>query len=176
MSRPRIKQPATVAHLLLLVDKSPATERMVTYVAGVIGRRRDFLAHFLFLMPQMPVGLLETGGSEDPTEETALNEELYRQQDAWIASAKATAKPALNELTAIMRKAGVPSRVIDVAFSNPYEAANSDRAILGFAQEEECHTIVVAHDSHSWFREMTGGHLAERLLRHAKGMAIWVVQ
>ncbi len=165
-----------MAHLLLLVDKSAATKRMVSYVAGVVGKHRNFLVHFLYLMPQMPVRLLETGGSEDPTEETALNEELYRQQDEWISSAKSAAKPALNELITIMRRAAVPSRSIDVAFSNPYEAANPDRAILGFAEEEQCHTIVVGHDSHSWFREMTGGHLAERLLRHAKGMAIWVVQ
>src|SRR5579872_5964938 len=91
-------QAAKSAHLLLLVDESSASKRMVAYVAGIIGRRRNFHIHLLYLMPFMPVQLLETGGADTPKKETELNAELHRQQDQWIVSKETAAKPALDEL------------------------------------------------------------------------------
>jgi len=173
---PLTKQSAKHAHLLLLVDESSASERMVAYVADMIARRRNFHLHLLYLMPRMPARLLETGGAEDPEQEILVDEELHREQDRWISSEKSAAKPKINGLVARMRHAGVANAAIDIAFSDPFEGPNADRAILSFATDKQCHTIVVGHDSHSWLREITGGHLAEQLLRHAKGMAIWVVQ
>jgi nucleotide-binding universal stress UspA family protein len=169
-------QAAKSAHLLLLVDESSASKRMVAYVAGIIGRRRNFHIHLLYLMPFMPVQLLETGGADTPKKETELNTELHRQQGQWIVSTETAAKPALDELVRVLREAGIPNRAIDIEFTDPYESGSPDRAIVVFAGEMQCHTIVIGHDSHSWFREMTGGHLTEHLLRHAKGIAIWVVQ
>jgi nucleotide-binding universal stress UspA family protein len=169
-------QAAKSAHLLLLVDKSSASKRMVAYVAGIIGRRRNFHVHLLYLMPYMPAQLLETGGAENPKKEEEVNADLHQQQGQWVASAEAAAKPALDELAVVMRKAGIPSRSIDIEFTDPYESGTPDRAILGFAAERQCHTIVIGHDSHSWFHEMTGGHLTEHLFRHAKGATLWIVQ
>lgn len=164
------------ARLLLLVDESAASKRMVGYVAGIIGRRRNFHLHLLYLMPRMPAQLLETGGADTPKREEEVNAELHRQQEQWIASKRTAARPMLDELVAIMRKGGVSSRSIETEFTDPYEAATLDRAVLGLAAERGCHTIALGHDSHSWFREMTGGHLTEHLLRHAKGMTLWVVE
>ena len=169
-------QAAEAANLLLLVDESSPSKRMVGYVASIIGRRRKFHFHLLYLMPTFPVQLLETGGSENPETETELNQELHRQQEQWIATAKAGAKPVIDELLLVMRKGGVSGRNTEIDFTDPSDAANPDRAILSFAAEKQCHTIVIGHDSHSWFREVTGGHLAEHLLRHARGMTLWVVQ
>ncbi len=169
-------QAAKAAHLLLLVDQSSASERMVGYVASIIGRRRNFHLHLLYLMPPLPVELLETGGSENPDTETQLNQELHRQQEQWIATTKAGAKPVIDSLLRIMRKGGVSGRSTDIDFTDPSEADSPDRAILSFAAEKQCHTIVIGHDSHSWFREMSGGHLTEHLFRHARGITLWVVQ
>ncbi len=162
--------------LLLLVDESAASKRMVGYVAGIIGRRRNFHLHLLHLMPRMPVQLLETGGADTPEREEEVNAELHRQQEQWIASKRTAARPMLDELIAIMRKSGVSRRSIEIEFTDPYEAATLDRAVLGLAAERGYHTIALGHDSHSWFREMTGGHLTEHLLRRARGMTLWVVE
>lgn len=167
---------AKSAHLLLVADESPASKRMADYIAAIIGRRRNFHLHVLYLMPRMPVQLLESGGGDTPRQEEEVNAELHRQQEEWISSRKAAAQTTLNQLVAIMRKGGVPRRAIDIEFSDPNEAAILDRAIPSLAAERGCHTIVIGHESHSWFREMTGGHLAEHLLRHTKATAVWVVQ
>ncbi len=167
---------AKSTHLLLLADESHASKRMADYIAAIIGRHRNFHLHLLYLMPRMPVQLLETGGGDTPKQEEEVNADLHRQQEAWIESQKAAAQSTLNQLVAIMRKGGVPKRAIDIEFSDPNEAAVLDRAIPSLAAERGCHTIVMGHESHSWFREMTGGHLTEHLLRHTKATAVWVVQ
>ena len=167
---------AKSTHLLLLADDSPASKRMADYIAGIIGRHRNFYLHLLYLLPRLPVQLLETGGGDTPKQEEKVNAELHRQQEEWISSRKAAAQSMLNELVATMRKSGVSRRALEIEFSDPNEAAFLDRAIPRLAAERGCHTIVIGHESHSWFREMTGGHLVEHLLRHTRATAIWVVQ
>ncbi len=167
---------AKSTHLLLLADESHASKRMADYIAAIIGRHRNFRLHLLYLMPRMPVQLLESGGGNTPKQEEEVNAELHRQQEEWINSRKAAAQSTLNQLVDIMRKGGVSRRAIDVDFSDPNEAAILDRVIPSLAAERSCHTIVIGHESHSWFREMTGGHLAEHLLRHTRATAVWVVQ
>jgi nucleotide-binding universal stress UspA family protein len=164
------------ARLLLLVDASAASKRMVDYVAGIIGRRRNFHLYLLHLMPRMPAQLMETGGADTPKREAEVNAELHREQEQWIASKRTAARPVLDELVAILRKSRVSGRSIEIVFTDPLDAATLDRAVLGLAAERGCHTIALGHDSHSWFREMTGGHLTEHLLRHARGMTLWVVE
>jgi len=105
-----------------------------------------------------------------------LAQDSTLNRDMQLANADTAAKPALDELVSVLRDAGIPNRAIDIEFTDPYESGSPDRAIVVFAGEMQCHTIVIGHDSHSWFREMTGGHLAEHLLRHTKATAVWVVQ
>jgi nucleotide-binding universal stress UspA family protein len=167
---------AKSTHLLLLADESPASKRMADYIAAIIGRHRNFHLHLLYLMPRLPVQLLETGGGDTPEQEEEVNTELHRQQEEWISRRKAAAQSTLDELVATMRKGGVSRRAVEIEFSDPNEAAILDRAIPGLAAERGCHTIVIGHESHSWFHEMTGGHLTEHLLRHTTATAIWVVQ
>lgn len=167
---------AKSVHLLLLADESPASERMAAYIAATIGRHRNFYLHLLYLMPRLPAQLLETGGADTPEQEEKVNAELHRQQQEWINSRKAAAEPTLNKLVNTMRKGGVPRKAVEIEFSEPNDAAVLDHAIPRLAAERGCHTIVIGHESHSWFREMSGGHLAEHLLRHTRATAIWVVQ
>ena len=167
---------AKSTHLLLLADESHASHRMADYIAAIIGRHRNFHLHLLYLMPRMPAQLLETGGADTPKQEEEVNAELHRQQGEWISARRIAAQSTLNQLVAIMRKGGISRRAIDIEFSDPSEAAILDRAIPNLAAERGCHTIVIGHESHSWVREMTGGHLAEHLLRHTRATAIWVVQ
>ena len=47
--------------------------------------------------------------------------------------------------------------------------------VLLLARDEACQTVVVGHRAHTWFRGLGGGHLAEQLVRTAKGLAVWVI-
>jgi nucleotide-binding universal stress UspA family protein len=139
--------------LLVVVEESPAAKRAVSYVAKLIGRRRGFHIVLMHLFPPLPPDLLEVG-----------------------AAAELRTLEKLEWAQRILRKGGVSAREIDFAFSNPKDSGDAANAVLKVARAQRCHTIVVAHHAHSWFREMFGGHLAEELLRQAKRFALWVVE
>ena len=166
----------TTDRLLLVVDESPGTKRAVNYVAKMIGRRRGFHVCLLYLLPPLPPELLEFGGAENPRTEKKLVVELRRDQQVWIASAKDSARPMLDDAIKVLREAGISRRAIDFECTDPMDDRGATVAVLGQAQAKQCHTIVIGHESHFWFHELSGDHLAEHLLRDASEITIWVVQ
>lgn len=172
---PAKKTAKSTERLLLVVDSSPATERALRYLGRIVGRRHIDV-HLLYLLHALPPALLEFGGSENPRTEEKLESQLGREQKQWIAKAQAAAKPLLDRATQVLRAAGVPKNCVDVSFSYPADASHAVDAVLQECKRKRCQTIVLGHATHSWFRELTGGDLTEQLVRHAKGLTIWIVQ
>ncbi len=164
------------ARLLLVIDGSLSSKRAAQYTGTILGRRRGLQIHLLHLLPPLPRELLEFGGAENPRKEQQLETELRREQKQWIASAKASAKPALKEAMEMLRKAGIAGHDITCSVSYPTEAHNAARAVLEQARTKKCHTVILGHKAHSWFRELAGADLTDHILRHASGISIWVVQ
>jgi nucleotide-binding universal stress UspA family protein len=165
-----------VEGLLLVVDDSPCSKRAVQYVGKFLGHRRGFQIYLFRLIPPLPPALLEFGGAEDSQLEEKLEAELRRDQENWIASARESAKPALEEAAKVLHKAGVVRNSIHIDFSYPVEIRNAAGTLLEQARAKGCHTLVIGHTAHSWLREITGGDLAEHILRHAHGVSVWLVQ
>ena len=161
---------------LVVVDETPASKRALDYAGRVLAGRGNFAVILLHLLPPMPPELLEFGGAENPQQEQKLEAELRAEQRAWIRSARNSAKSSLAGAVQRLHKAGVPHGEIHLAFSDPAKDRDIVTAILEHAQAKRCRTIVVGHASHSWFRELAGGDLAEHLLRRGKGFAVWIVQ
>ncbi|HEU5401591.1 MAG TPA: universal stress protein [Terriglobales bacterium] len=165
-----------IEHLLLVIDESPASLRAIEYTGDLLRRRQGFQFHLLHLLPPLPPELLEFGGSEDPRKEQALENELRRDQQQWIASARKSAQPSVEHAVGLLRKAGIAHRTILCEFSYPTEPRDAARTVLEHAQARKCHTVIVGHKAHSWFREIASADLAEHILRHASGSTVWVVQ
>ena len=130
-------------NLMLIVDGSPATRRAVDYVTKMVGCQRGLHVHLLHLLPPLPAELLEFGGAEDPQQERKLQAELHREQQTWIASVKAPARPALDYAIDTLRNAGLFTYEIELASSDPWDDRDATVAILKQAREKRCHTIVV---------------------------------
>ncbi len=171
-----VQAPRHAERLLVIIDNSSGSKRAVEYLAAVIGRRRGFHVHLLHLLSPLPPELVEFGGAEDPQKEQQLQAELRHDQKAWIASARNAAKAVLGDATEVLRRAGISAHEISLGRPYPTESRDAARTVLNEARSKRCHTIVIGHESHSWFRELVGGHLAEHLLREARGLTIWVVQ
>jgi nucleotide-binding universal stress UspA family protein len=167
---------STTECLLVIVDESPGTGRAVNYVARMIGRQRGFHVYLLHLLPPLPAELLEFGGAENPRKEQELQAELHRDQQAWIASVRDPARPALDNAMNALYEAGLSSHEIDLECSDPMDDRDAIDVVLNQARANRCHTVVVGHGSHGWFRRLAGGHLTEHLLRHASEFTIWVIQ
>jgi nucleotide-binding universal stress UspA family protein len=140
-------------NLIVVVDDSPAAKQALTYVAKLIGRRRGFHIVLMHVLPPLPPDMLKSGPKEDV--------EVAQRLD-WAQK--------------ILRGGGISARDIDFAVCDPGDSSDAVNAVLKVAEAQHCHTIVVAHHAHSWFRELFGSHLAEELLRRAKGYALWVVE
>jgi signal recognition particle subunit SEC65 len=125
-----VQAESEIERLLLVIDESPGSKRAVAYTANILRRRRGFRIHLLHLLPPFPSELLEFGGAEDPRKEQKLGAELRRDQEEWVAAAKASAKPALEEAAKTLRKAGIADRNIDREFSYPTEPRDAARTVL----------------------------------------------
>jgi nucleotide-binding universal stress UspA family protein len=161
---------------LVVVDESPGSKRALDYAGRALRGRRNVAIILLHLLPPLPPELLEFGGAENPRKEQKLEAELRGDQQAWIRSVRTSAKSFLTSTIQQLHKAGVPRDAIHLAFSHPASDRDAATTVLEHARSKRCHTIVIGHAAHSWFRELAGGDLVEHLLRRSKGLAMWVVQ
>ena len=87
-----------------------------------------------------------------------------------------SAEPSVKRAVEVLRKAGISQRIIFREFSYPTESRDAARDVLEYARAKKCHTIILGHKAHSWFRGVAGGDLTEHILRRAGGISVWVVQ
>ena len=162
-------------NLLVVIDESKASERVLSYVAQIVEGRRGFRVCLAHALPELPASLIEHGGAEDPVEEKKLESELRAEQQRWVAAAKEKARPILDGARDILRHAGLNPSAIEERFSFPAEGRARGDDILELAKESRCDTVVVGSESPSRPKL----HLddpVEELLRRGKGFTIWVVE
>jgi len=171
-SRPR---EGNVLSLLVVVDASEASTSVLNYLARILPQRTRVAVHLAYLACRVPAELLESGGSEVPEREEQIEADLRSAQQEWIAAADTTPDAILRAARTVLTRAGVDARRIHSCVSSPLDVRTASDEVLLLARDEQCGTVVVGHRAHSWFRGLGGGHLAEQLVRSAKGFAVWVI-
>lgn len=162
--------------LLVLFDGSPASERVLHYVRGVVGTGERFHVVLLQLLPHFPAELLEHGGSENPATEESLEAELRQSQDEWIANERRGAEQNLH-LRAIAELSGAagPNGAFEMLCSQPEEGMDTVDFVLGVARESSCQTVVVAQPSEADMHDSLLHKLGGALLRRRCGLSVWVI-
>lgn len=168
-------RPRGGVRLLVVVDASEASKRVLSYVGGLTADSIRAEIHLAFLEPRLPPSLLESGGAESPEREQEVEASLRAEQHAWIGRTDRKADSVLRSARTALERAGVAASRIRTCASSPLDAASAADEVLLLARDEQCGTIVVGHRAHGWFRAVAGGHLAEQLVRKAEGHTIWVV-
>ncbi len=163
------------AQLLVIVDTSEASKRVLSYVGQLAAGVTRAEVHLVYLEPRLPAALLESGGAESPEREQEIEASLRAEQDARIAASDRKADRVLRAARTALERAGVAASRIRTCASSPLDAVSATDEVLMLARDERCQTIVVGHRSHGWFRGVSGGHLAEQLVRKANGDTVWVV-
>jgi nucleotide-binding universal stress UspA family protein len=161
--------------LLVVIDSSDASTRAVRYLGEFFARRRDVRFCLTYLTPKVPAALLESGGAEEPHEEEKIETALREDQEEWMTSAAAAAEDVIDGARATLQQAGVPAGAISTCQMSPLDNCSTAEELLLVARQQRCRTIVVGHSAHAWFSGAGGGHLAEHLVREARGFAVWVV-
>lgn len=162
--------------ILVAVDDSEASNRAVTYVAEMLGRRRGFGVLLAHVLPPVPPEFREFGGSEDPDKERQLTAELHAARAHWIEAVQRAAQPVLERAKAILRDAHVPASAIDTHCAPEMSGKDVMADILQVAQQHNCNTIVVGRESLLGLQKLIQPHVADALIHRGRGMTIWVVE
>lgn len=161
--------------LLVAVDVTDASKRVLQYIGTILRRHNRADVHLAYIASRVPAELLESGGSELPEREEQLEADLRSAQRRWMAVADTKPDQVLRAARAALQRAGVTTARIHSCVSSPLDIRTAADEVLLLARERQCGTVVVGHSAHSWFRGLGGGHLAEQLVRSAKGFAVWVI-
>jgi len=175
MSPSHERRVARALKLLVVIDASDASTRVLRYVAAVAGGGGCLDFVITCIAPHLPAELLEFGGSEAPEREQQLQSALHTRQRRWIDVAIRKPDAILAGARARLERAGVAASRIQTYVSSPLDARASSEEILLLAQEQQCSTVVVGHRAHPWYGAFGGGHLADRLIQQAKRCAVWVI-
>jgi len=164
-----------ILKLLIVLDASEASRRVLQYIGQMLGGRERVEFALAFIAPRMPAQFLESGGSELPERELQIESDLRAQQNQWMSLNDSEPDRILRRARATLLRAGATAGRIHSCISSPLDARTVADEVLVLARDQKCRTIVVGHRAHSWVRGLGRRHLAEQLVRNAKGYAVWVV-
>ena len=159
--------------VLLAVDESENSHRVVQYVGSLLRRTPDVAVTLFHVLKPMPRELLEHGGSENPAAEAQLSVQLHSEQDAWIRKERESECHVLRKACETLTQSGFDMSHVALKFGHEDDIA---RNILEEARSGHHETIVVGRHGMSRIKRIFGGGVTDQLLRDAKGLAIWVVE
>ncbi len=162
--------------LLVALDQHSISTELCNYLGKIISGKQDLEISLLHMLPPPPPQLREFRGSEDPQVEEQLDREMDAVCQRWTREAENAARPVFENAISILTRAGVPPNSIRRIVRQLVNHEDLTNDILKLAEENACQTIVVGRSSFPWFKEMFHRHLADRLVRKATGVAIWVVE
>jgi nucleotide-binding universal stress UspA family protein len=159
--------------ILLAVDESENSHRVVKYVGSLLRRTPDVAVTLFHVLKPMPRELLEHGGSENPAAEAQLGVQLRDEQGAWIQKERESECHVLKKACETLTQSGFDTSHVQLKFGHEDNIA---RNILEEARSGDHETIVVGRHGTSRIKRIFGGGVTDQLLRDAKGFAIWVVE
>ena len=159
--------------ILLAVDESENSHRAVKYVGSLLRGTPHTAVTLFHVLKPMPRELLEHGGSENPTAEAQLGQQLRNEQEVWIRKEGESESHVLNKACDTLTQAGFDRSQVVLKIGHEDDIA---RNILEEARNGKHETIVVGRQGTSRVKRLFGGGVTDQLLREAKGFVIWVVE
>jgi len=159
--------------MLLAVDESENSRRVVQYVGSLLRRTPDIVVTLFHVLKPMPRELLEHGGSENPAAEAQLSVQLRDDQEVWIEKERESECHVLKQACETLAQSGFEMSHVAMKYGHEDDIA---RNILEEARSGHHDTIAVGRHGTSRIKQIFGGGVTDQLLRDAKGFAIWIVE
>ena len=159
--------------LLLAVDDSENAHRAVRYVGSLLERTSDVTVTLFHVLKPIPRVLLEHGGSENPAVEEQLSARLREDRENWIRKEREAECQVLRKACETLAQSGFDANCVTLKFGHEDDVAAN---ILEEARKGQHDTIVMGRRGISRITRMFGGGVTDRLLREAKGFAIWIIE
>jgi nucleotide-binding universal stress UspA family protein len=163
-------------NILMAVDDSEASDRAVSYVAQMVDGRSEFHILLFHVPASMPPQLLEFGGAEVPAREERAEAELSAARAAWLEEVAKAAQPIFARAKTRLREARIAEGDVETLLFTPSAEQSLETSILTAARAHECGTVVVGREAFSWLKELFQTHVADKLIRQADDLTLWIVQ
>jgi nucleotide-binding universal stress UspA family protein len=164
---------STSKRILVAVENSAAALRAVSYVADMVGGKRDFHVGLLHL--ELPPRMLEWGGSEDPKIEDKISSERADAYQQLEEQAIEGGQTLLQRLQGMLAERGIDVAALLVQFEEPLDPKHITHHVLKTAKEQNYATVVVGQRAFSGLKRLFRHHVGEELVRTGEGITTWVV-
>jgi nucleotide-binding universal stress UspA family protein len=154
--------------ILLALDGSKPSMRAVRYVANLLGSRTDALVTLFHVILPIPPSLLE--GSVD------YETELKRQRAIWVKDAKTAESKLFAPAREIFHQAGFTQSRVKTKCRTSVNQPDVAYEILLECQKGNYDTVVIGKRGRSRIQAFLTGDVTEKVFRHAKVNAIWVIE
>ncbi len=156
------------AKILLTLDGSNASIRAAEYVAKLLGGQPEVSVVLFHTLVPVPPALLEAGTFEQEPQ-------LEQQRAQWLKAEQAVECDILDPVREMLKKAGFSSNQIVSKCHRLNARSDVASEILNEARQSGCDTIVLGKRGHSRIAEFLTGSITEKVVRHAKNFAVWVI-
>lgn len=156
---------------LLALDATPASLKVVKYVADIISNRPQKRIYLFHVLPITSPNLLTP---EEIRRIEKIHEEVeYLSGLFWKREAEEKMNSLFSEAIRIFKLEGIPEEDIKTLFDVASETVAN--LILKHAKKLNCRTIVVGRRGLGRVKEILIGSTSSTVVRNAKGHTVWVV-
>jgi nucleotide-binding universal stress UspA family protein len=157
------------SNILLAVDSSESSMKAVRYVAGLLGNNHDISVTLFHALPPVPPALMESGTLQEA-------DEIHRKEAAWEEAEHKIECKCLEPMIDILKQAGFREEQIQTKHSAPPPEFDVAHVILEECEEGDYDTVVMGKRGMSRVKSFLVGSVTEKVFRHSKGMAVWVIE
>lgn len=156
-------------NILLALDSSESSISAARYVGNLLGNNQNVSVTLFHVFRCVPPELLEAGSLEDV-------EELHRKKQAWEESQHNIECTCFDPIIEILQQAGFREEQFHTKHFAPLPGCDVANAILEECESGDYDTLVMGKRGLSPIGYFLIGSVTEKVVRHAKGMAVWVVE
>jgi len=164
------------AKILLALDGSEPSMKAAHYVANLLGGQPDVSVTLFYVLSSIPPSLLEHGGDESQTTPSEAEVEFERRRTSWVEAEQAVECKLFDPIREMFKQAGFSDEQIQTKCPAPTPESNIAHGILQECEDGGYDTVVMGKRGQSRIRTFLTGSVTEKVMRHAKGCAVWVIE
>ncbi len=156
------------AKILLAIDSSESSLNAVRYITRLLGGNPDVTITLIHVLCPTPPYFLESGALE-------MKAVLDREKEAWEKAEIKLECKCFEPVVTMLKEGGFLDDQIISKHVTPDPGYDVAREILTECESGNYDTIVMGKRGRSRIETFLTGSVTEKVFRHAKGCAVWVI-
>ncbi len=155
--------------LLLAMDNSKCSLKAARYVADLFGEKSDISVTLFHVLRSVPPYYLESGNFTDKPE-------LDRERAEWEEAEHNIECKCMGPVVEMLKGVGFNNDQVEEKHFAPTPEIDVAEIILEEGEKGGYNTLVMGKRGHSISDMFATGSVTEKVVRHAKGKAVWVIE